>query len=116
MKVSSYKEMYDKSMERYGFLPIYHSGIKCDFCDYRDDSVKMQDLDKYLHINCPKCGKPLFTQKAYDKCIRFFNKALNVMEIAERMGCNIKPHKDDKNVTIPLDNDCKPIFSKMTIK
>ncbi|MDY2630085.1 MAG: hypothetical protein SOV85_01840 [Clostridium sp.] len=45
-------------------------GLKCDNpkCDYRDDTVKYEDYEKYIGAKCPKCGMVLLTQKEYDMC------------------------------------------------
>ncbi|MEY9980454.1 hypothetical protein [Lysinibacillus sp. RC79] len=43
-------------------------GIKCDndTCDYRDDSVKVEDYDKWLNKPCPKCSTNLLTEADYN--------------------------------------------------
>ena len=43
-------------------------GIKCDNskCDFVDQSVRIQDYDKWLNKPCPKCGSNLLTQADYD--------------------------------------------------
>lgn len=43
-------------------------GIKCDTqgCDYRDDSVKVEDYSDWLNKPCTKCGGNLLTQADYD--------------------------------------------------
>jgi DNA-directed RNA polymerase subunit RPC12/RpoP len=58
-------------------IGINISGIKCDYCDYRKDDVKFEEYENYLHINCPKCGKPLLTENDYNiskKLIRKFER------------------------------------------
>lgn len=42
-------------------------GIKCDNpnCDFRDDSVLVDDYKKWLNKPCPKCGANLLTKKDY---------------------------------------------------
>jgi DNA-directed RNA polymerase subunit RPC12/RpoP len=55
------------------------TGIKCDNCDYRDDSVPFEDYQKYLNKECPKCKSNLLTQSDFDLCnkivkyIRMYN-------------------------------------------
>jgi inhibitor of KinA sporulation pathway (predicted exonuclease) len=44
------------------------TGIKCDNCDYRDDSVPFEDYQKYLNKECPKCKSNLLTQSDFDLC------------------------------------------------
>jgi len=38
-------------------------GIKCDVCDYEDNSVKKEDYKLWLNKPCPKCGANLLTKK-----------------------------------------------------
>jgi len=42
------------------------SGLKCDNCDYSDDSVKLEDYEKSIGKPCPNCGESLLTQEDYD--------------------------------------------------
>ncbi len=49
------------------------SGIKCDNCSYKDDSVKFEDYLEWLNKPCPDCGENLLTQKDYDYCINMDN-------------------------------------------
>ena len=42
------------------------SGLKCDSCDYSDDSVKLEDYEKSIGKPCPNCGESLLTQEDYD--------------------------------------------------
>lgn len=43
-------------------------GIKCDNaeCDYRDDSVTVEDYPEWLDRPCPKCGSNLLTKADLD--------------------------------------------------
>ena len=45
------------------------SGLKCDntTCDYRDDSIKVEDYQSYINEPCPQCGTSLLTQADYDQ-------------------------------------------------
>lgn len=40
------------------------SGLKCDTkdCDFRDDTVKLEDYGRWLNKPCPKCGGNLLTE------------------------------------------------------
>lgn len=37
--------------------------LKCDApgCDYRDDSIQLEEYESYLNAPCPKCGASLLT-------------------------------------------------------
>ncbi len=43
-------------------------GIKCDHCDYRNETVQFENEDykKWLNKPCPKCGANLLTQRDLD--------------------------------------------------
>lgn len=43
-------------------------GIKCDFCDYRDESVPYENYPQYINRPCPCCGAPLLTEDDYAFC------------------------------------------------
>ena len=36
-------------------------GLKCDYCDYRDDSVKFSEYEENIGKPCPNCGNNLLT-------------------------------------------------------
>lgn len=43
----------------------YHCvGLKCDAegCGYVDDTVSLEDYNKWLNVPCPKCGANLLTE------------------------------------------------------
>jgi len=42
------------------------SGLKCDVCDYKDDSINVENYFDYINFPCPKCGQPLLTKADYD--------------------------------------------------
>ena len=47
--------------------PLYEiHGLKCDFCDYKDDSIKYEDYPNWINKPCPICGHSLLTQEDYD--------------------------------------------------
>lgn len=60
-------------------------GIKCDNpeCDYRDDTVKMEDWESYVNKPCPECGENLFTEEDYNKTKNFLNILEGVMSMSE---------------------------------
>ncbi len=55
------------------------SGIKCDtpHCNYRDDSVKFEDYNKWINRPCPICARNLLTQQDYERC----NKMHRIVKI-----------------------------------
>lgn len=49
----------------YRVASISVTGIKCDCetCDFKDDSVIINDYEDYLDKPCPKCGENLLTEE-----------------------------------------------------
>lgn len=45
------------------------SGIKCDHCTYRDDSVSQNDYKFYVNKPCPDCGANLLTVEDFETFI-----------------------------------------------
>lgn len=66
-------------------------GIKCDNpnCDYKDISVKWDDIEKtgaeYLNKPCPKCGQSLLTQEDFDSTKRLIFVMTELEKIAEEV-------------------------------
>lgn len=54
----------EETMEK--ALEFNVSGIKCDHCDYKDESVKVEDYKDWLNKPCPKCGANLLTEADYN--------------------------------------------------
>jgi len=46
------------------------SGLKCDFCEYRDDDVQFSEYEASIGRPCPKCGNSLLTQEDFNHCIK----------------------------------------------
>jgi hypothetical protein len=55
-------------------MPIKISGLKCDNCTWRNDSVPFSDYQACIGMPCPKCGNNILTQKEYDDCVRMIKK------------------------------------------
>lgn len=61
-------------------------GIKCDNCDYRDDSVHFHDYPEYVDRPCPLCQHNLLTIKEYNDCL----KQYTLVERLNRVGNVLK--------------------------
>lgn len=59
-------------------MPIKISGLKCDYCDYRDDTVPYSDYPASIGKPCPKCGENLLTQAEYDQCEMMIRKVAKI--------------------------------------
>lgn len=62
---------------------VKFSGIKCDNCDYRDDSVIFEDYPSYINKECPQCKANLLTQEDYDECVKIIEIGSRVMAMTE---------------------------------
>lgn len=88
------------------------SGIKCDNnkCDYRDDSVKVEDYDKWLNKPCPKCSSNLLTEADYNNVQMLLQTAqmINSMtpEQLEALTKNIDNHQTSQ-MNIEMDGTGK---------
>jgi hypothetical protein len=47
--------------------PIIISGIQCDGCTWRDDSIKYEEYHKYVDKLCSNCGSKLLTQSEFKR-------------------------------------------------
>lgn len=49
-------------------LAVNIGGLKCDNpdCNYRDDSIKLEQYEDYINEPCPVCGSPLLKQYEYE--------------------------------------------------
>lgn len=104
-------------------IEITQSGIKCDNpdCDFRDDSVKSDEYEKWLNVPCPKCGQNLLTEEDFNtaemlKLSADFINTLSVDElkelskIAEDNGIMNDPvFKDTKGMGFLKDKSDKEI-------
>lgn len=62
-------------------IEFHISGIKCDHCDYKDESVQVKDYIHWLNKPCPKCGANLLTQADYDNVQLLLASAAMVNEM-----------------------------------
>lgn len=62
------------------------SGIKCDNCSYRDDTVTFEQYPDYINKGCPLCGTNLLTEEEYFQCIRMYK----AVEKIDRFFHNIR--------------------------
>ena len=46
-------------------MSVEIKGIKCDGCDYKDESVKVKEYEAWLNRPCPQCGANLLTEADY---------------------------------------------------
>lgn len=75
------------------------SGLKCDNCDYSDDSVKLEDYEQSIGKPCPNCGESLLTKEDYDGVMQMVQaiEMLNTFSEADldTIADNLSPDQID---------------------
>lgn len=81
------------------------SGLKCDTpsCDYRDDSIKADNYERYINEPCPKCGESLLTQADYD----IVQKYLAIAESLNKVFGEVADDSPVVRVSLGLDGTGK---------
>lgn len=62
------------------------TGLKCDHCKYRDDTVQFSEYKDRINSECPECGENLLTQEDYDNCLKMYR----LVEKANKIGNILK--------------------------
>lgn len=87
-------------------LQLAIGGIQCDTkgCDYRDDSVKVEEYPEWLNKPCPKCSGNLLTQADFDNVQLLLETAKQFNSLSQDqlrlMGINIS--EDDEIVKMDI--------------
>ena len=55
-------------------MPLEISGLKCDYCSWRNDAIPYSEYTSCIGMPCPNCGNNLLTQKEYDDCTKIIIK------------------------------------------
>lgn len=59
-------------------MELNYTGLKCDHCSYRDDSIEFKDYINNINKPCPDCGHNLLTQQEYNSCLKNVNIVKNI--------------------------------------
>lgn len=41
------------------------NGLKCDYCDWKDETILYEEISNHLDTPCPKCGENILTEEQY---------------------------------------------------
>lgn len=63
-------------------MEVNITGLKCDYCAYRDDAVQFSEYEASIGKPCPECGNSLLTEKEYRSCLRIYK----AVEIGNKIG------------------------------
>lgn len=63
------------------YLELSGGGLKCDNpeCDWKDETIKVGEVEAWLNAPCPKCGENVLTDQDYEnlktvlQAVRFIN-------------------------------------------
>lgn len=71
-------------------------GLKCDNpnCNYRDDSISVEDYPSYVNKPCPLCGCNLLTEADY----KSFKKILKTVSLINRIYSFLARFSVKKNI------------------
>ena len=77
------------------------NGIICDNanCDYKDETVTFEEIDKFLNKPCPKCGENLLTEQD----LHNFKIVIKSFELAELITKDQPVDKNEPMVCIIFD-------------
>lgn len=62
-------------------MPIEISGLKCDYCNWGDDSIPFSAYSDYIDNPCPNCGSNLLTQKEFMQCIKIIDRVARIERV-----------------------------------
>jgi hypothetical protein len=92
------------------YLAIKISGLKCDLCEYRNNSILFSDYINHINSECPKCKNILLTHEEYNECllyykiINFINIILNIFKwISPMYYYNLISNKKSEESSIKMD-------------
>lgn len=87
-------------------------GLKCDAptCDYRDDSITVDQYESLIDAPCPKCGASLLTPADYARVkqmvdVTTFINSLSTEELAKLTGLSIEDLNNPEQATLSLALD-----------
>ena len=83
-------------------VELRYNGLKCDYCTYKDESIKREDFEISINKPCPECGENLLTFQDYIN-ILLVEKAV---EETNRIVID-EPKGEIKTVTVDTHKEIK---------
>ncbi len=85
-------------------IQIEQDGLKCDntVCDWKDQTVLIEDYQEWLNKPCPKCGENVLTQTDYENAKKIYDTInyINSLDLEE-----LKKLQTELLNTANTDND-----------
>lgn len=82
------------------FVDFNVQGIKCDACDYKDETVKFEDYKDYINKPCPQCGANLLTEADVDTLLKTIQSVDFINTILKPF---VKVDKNTPRITLPCE-------------
>lgn len=86
-------------------------GIKCDYCEYRNDTVQVDDYDNWLNKPCPDCGKNLLTKDDLERTNRLIGMAKWYNGLSEEDQKKLGFDEEGQKIEVEFD-----VHKEITIK
>lgn len=82
-------------------------GIQCDTegCDYRDDTIKVEDYPEWLNKPCPTCNGNLLTQADFDQIQFLLETVKQINSMSPEQLKELGVHMDDEIVHGEIEMD-----------
>jgi hypothetical protein len=91
-----------KRFNEHNNIEIQGGGLKCDnpHCDFEDETIPIEDYEKWINKPCPKCGENLLTQEDYDQTMQILD-AMSIInsyspEDLDTIAGNLSPEEIDQ--------------------
>lgn len=84
-------------------LEMNISGLKCDNCDFRDDSVPFSDYESSIDKPCPNCGESLLTKSDYDSIMQMVQAVEMINSYSEADLEAIAANLSQEEIDLALD-------------
>ncbi|MNB94637.1 hypothetical protein D3C81_428280 [compost metagenome] len=85
------------------------SGIKCDTegCDFKDETVSLEDYSQWLNKPCPKCGGNLLTEEDYKNV----NDLIALTSMLSGLFPQMQNDEEDVHMSVEMDGTGKVDFN-----
>jgi len=89
-------------MEKYGGKNIQYelNGLKCDKCDWVDESISLDDLENWVDKPCPECGANVLTSEQ----LAHLNMILEVADIVNSLDIPKDPNDEEAEMDLLIDS------------
>ena len=78
------------------------SGLKCDNpkCDWKDESIKLDDYDDWLDKPCPKCGEVVLTHED----LGYLHMMIEIADVLNGLDIPLDPNEEKVEMSVDVHN------------